>query len=136
MLDTTDMRILEELSNNSRITMKELGKKVHLTGQAASERVAKLEGHGVIEGYTIKVNQDKLGYSVQAFMTIMTQHINHQPYLSFIKTQDQYIVKNYKISGEGCYLLECKFPSNEKLDDFLEELNAYANYKLSIVIKK
>lgn len=37
------MRILDELSNNSRITMKELGEKVHLTGQAASERVAKLE---------------------------------------------------------------------------------------------
>lgn len=34
MLDHTDMQILEELSKNSRITMKELGEKVHLTGQA------------------------------------------------------------------------------------------------------
>ncbi len=112
------MRILDELATNSRITMKELGEKVHLTGQAASERVAKLEDHDVIEGYTIKVNQDKLGYSVHAFMTIMIQHTNHHPYHSFIKAQGQYIVNNYKISGEGCYLLECKFPSNEILDNF------------------
>lgn len=136
MLDKTDIRILGELSNNSRISMKELGEKVHLTGQAASDRVAKLEDNGVIEGYTIKVNQAKLGCFVHAFMTIMTQSIHHQPYLSFIKTQEQYIISNYKISGEGCYLLECKFPSNDVLDQFLEDLNEYANYKLSIVINR
>ncbi|WP_010530200.1 Lrp/AsnC family transcriptional regulator [Lentibacillus jeotgali] len=136
MLDSTDMRVIDELSKNSRITMKELGEKVHLTGQAASDRIAKLEDSGVIEGYTIKVNQSKLGCHVHAFITIMTQSINHQPYISFIKTQEQYVIYNYKISGDGCYLLECKFPSNEVLDEFLEELNEYANYKLSIVINK
>lgn len=136
MLDSTDMLILDELSNNSRITMKELGAKVHLTGQAASERVTKLEDNGVVEGYTIKVNQGKLGCHVHAFITIMTQSISHQPYILFIKTQEQYIINNYKISGDGCYLLECRFPSNEILDKFLEDLNEHANYKLSIVINK
>ncbi|QGH33309.1 winged helix-turn-helix transcriptional regulator [Gracilibacillus salitolerans] len=136
MLDSTDIRILEELSNNSRIKMKELGEKVHLTGQATADRVAKLEDSGVIEGYTIKVNQAKLGCSIHAFITIITQSISHQPYLAFIKTQKQYLINNYKISGEGCYMLECKFPSHEILDNFLEDLNKYANYKLSIVITK
>ncbi len=60
----------------------------------------------------------------------------HQPYLSYIKTQEEYIIHNYKISEDGCYLLECKFPSNEMLDKFLEDLNEHANYKLSIVINK
>ncbi|MNI26200.1 HTH-type transcriptional regulator LrpC [compost metagenome] len=134
MLDSTDMLILDELSNNSRITMKELGEKVHLTGQAASARVAKLEDIGVIEGYTIQVNQVKLGFPIHAFITIFTQRLNHQPYLTFIKSQEQYVVRNCKISGEGCYLLECHFPSNQGLDHFLQDLNEYANYKLSIVI--
>ncbi|MBN8199707.1 Lrp/AsnC family transcriptional regulator [Bacillus sp. NTK034] len=135
MLDHTDWRILEELSKNSRITMKELGEKVHLTGQAAASRLAKLEDHGVIEGYTIKVNQEKLGYSIHAFITVITQSMNHQPYLTFVKTQQE-IIHNYKISGDGCYILECKFQSNERLDQFLTDLNKHANYKLSIVINK
>ncbi|MCZ8540693.1 Lrp/AsnC family transcriptional regulator [Psychrobacillus psychrodurans] len=134
MIDNTDMRILNELSMNSRLTMKELGKKVHLTGPAVSTRVAKLEEQGVIEGYSIKVNQVKLGYFVHAFITIITESTYHQPYLSFIKMQKQYIINNYKISGDGCYLLECKFPSNEILNDFLNDLNEHANYKLSIII--
>jgi Lrp/AsnC family transcriptional regulator, leucine-responsive regulatory protein len=136
MLDNTDILILDELTKNSRISMKELGQRVHLTGPATSARVAKLEDSGVIESYTIKVNKAKLGFYIHAFITIITQSLNHQPYLSFIKTQEQFLVRNYKISGDGCYLLECSFPSNELLNQFLEELNDHANYKLSIVINK
>ncbi|WP_188208110.1 Lrp/AsnC family transcriptional regulator [Alkalibacillus aidingensis] len=136
MLDKTDIHILDELSKNSRISMKELGEKVHLTGPATSARVEKLEDHGVIEGYTIKLNQAKLGFSIHAFITIITQNINHKPYLTFIKTQEEYLINNYKISGDGCYLLECRFQSYEIMDQFLEELNEFANYKLSIVINK
>jgi Lrp/AsnC family transcriptional regulator, leucine-responsive regulatory protein len=136
MLDSTELRIIEELSKNSRITMKELGEKVHLTGQAASARVAKLEDNGIIEGYSIKVNQAKLGYSLHAIIHIYTKSTNHQPYLSFIKKQKQYIINNYKISGESCYLLECKFQSNEVLDEFLISLSNLVSYKLSIVITK
>ncbi|ALC83942.1 MULTISPECIES: Lrp/AsnC family transcriptional regulator [Bacillus] len=136
MLDHTDMSILHELSKNSRIKMKELGEKVHLTGQAAATRVAKLEDSGVIEGYTIKVNNSKLGYLIHAWITIYTKSTYHQPYLSFVETQENYVLNNYKISGDGCYLLECKFPSNEILDQFLIDLNKHVNYKLSIVINK
>ncbi|PJH93080.1 Lrp/AsnC family transcriptional regulator [Bacillus sp. SN1] len=136
MLDHTDIKILEELSINSRITMKDLGEKVHLTGQASASRVAKLEDTGVIEGYTIKVNQAKLGCSVHALINIYTKSTYHQPYLLFIKEQEKFVINNYKISGDGCYLLECKFPSNELLDQFLMDLNKHVNYKLSIVINK
>lgn len=136
MLDQTDMQILEELSKNSRITMKELGGKVHLTGQAAAARVAKLEDNGVIEGYTIKVNEKKMGYTVHTMLNIYTKSTHHQSYLSFIKTQVEYVINNYKISGDGCYLLECKFPSNESLDQFLINLNRHVNYKLTVIINK
>ncbi|TWT08518.1 Lrp/AsnC family transcriptional regulator [Planococcus sp. CPCC 101016] len=136
MLDQTDLRILDELSKNSRITMKELSERVHLSSPATSARVEKLEIAGIIEGYTIKVNQTKMGYFVHAMINIFTKSTHHQPYLSFLKTQEQYIINNYKISGDSCYILECKFPSNEKLDEFLVKLNEHVNYKLSIIINK
>jgi Lrp/AsnC family transcriptional regulator, leucine-responsive regulatory protein len=69
-MDQTDKRIIEELCSNSRITMKELGERVHLTGPAAAARVEKLEDNGVIEGYSIKVNQAKLGCFTYAFINI------------------------------------------------------------------
>lgn len=136
MLDHTDLRIIEELSKNSRIKMKELGEKVHLTGQATSARVAKLEDNGIIEGYTIKVNHLKLGLNIHAFIHIYTKSAVHDPYYTYLKEHQKYVINNYKIGGDSCYLLECKFPSNEQLDEFLKGLNKYVNYKLSIVISK
>jgi Lrp/AsnC family transcriptional regulator, leucine-responsive regulatory protein len=136
MLDHTDLQILKLLSENSRITMKELGEKVHLTGQAASARVAKLEDNGIVEGYTIKVNEVKLGLFVHAIIQIYTKSANHTPYLSFVKNEEQYVLNNYKVSGDSCYLLECKFPSNDELDRFLTDLSKYVGYKLSIIINK
>ncbi|MGM0840298.1 MAG: Lrp/AsnC family transcriptional regulator [Bacillota bacterium] len=136
MLDATDKRILEELSKNGRMTMKELGAKVHLTGQAASTRVLKLEEEGIIEGYTIKVNDRKTGYPVHAYINIYTKSLHHDPYLTFMDKFPQYVIHNHKISGEGCYLLQCKFPSHDELDDFITQLTEYVNYKLSIVINK
>ncbi|TWT13162.1 Lrp/AsnC family transcriptional regulator [Planomicrobium sp. CPCC 101079] len=136
MLDHTDLRILDELSRNSRISMKELGEKIHLSGPAASARVEKLEKNNIIEGYTININQLKMGYYVHALINIFTKSTYHQPYLSFLKTQEEYVLNNYKISGDSCYILECKFPSNKELDKFLVELNEHVNYKLSIIINK
>lgn len=136
LLDHTDKRILEELLHNGRITMKELGQKVHLTGQATASRVSKLEEQGVIQGYTIDLNLIKAGYYIHSFLNIYTKSMDHHPYLSFLEKQQSFIMNNYKISGEGCYLLECRFPSNQELDAFLTELNKYVNYKLSIVISK
>ncbi|MEH7495161.1 Lrp/AsnC family transcriptional regulator [Neobacillus niacini] len=135
-MDQTDKKIIEELCSNSRITMKELGERVHLTAPAAAARVQKLEDNGVIEGYSIKVNQAKLGCFMYTFINIYIEGTHHLPYLSFIQTKERYIINNYKISGDSCYLLECRFPSNEMLNQFLIELNKYANYKLSIVINK
>lgn len=135
-MDQTDKRIIEELSQNSRITMKELGARVHLTGAAAAARVEKLEDTGVIEGYSIKVNQTKLGCFTYAFLNIYIKSTYHQPFLSFVQEKREHILNNYKISGDGCYLLECRFPSNESLNQFLLDLNNYANYKLTIVIDK
>lgn len=135
-MDQIDKKIIEELFVNSRITMKELGERVHLTAPAAAARVKKLEDNGVIQGYSIKVNQAKLGCFMYAFINIYIEGTHHQPYLSFIQTKEGYVINNYKISGDGCYLLECRFPSNEALNQFLIDLNRYANYKLSIVINK
>jgi len=136
ILDQTDLRILDELSKNSRITMKELSEKVHLSSPATSARVEKLETAGIIEGYTIKVNLPKMGYFVHAMINVSMKSSHHEPYLSYIKAQAPFVIQNYKISGDSCYLLECKFPSNEVLDEFLVGLSEFINYKLSIIISK
>ncbi len=137
MLDKIDKNILNELSKNSRITMKELGEKTHMTGQATSIRVAKLEDRGLIDGYTIKLNNEKLGYPIHALITLTYTNLqNHNTYMKFISTQKNFIIHHYKISGDGCYILECKFSSNKELDEFVVKLNQFVNYKVTLIINE
>ena len=91
---------------------------MHLTGPATSSRVEKLEDSGVIEGYTININQLNIGYTVHVMLNIFTKSVHHKPYLSFVQNKKHNVINNYKISGASCYLLECKFQSNEKLNEF------------------
>ena len=51
-LDSTDIAILRELQNNSRLTIKELASKVNLSLSPVNERLNILESIGYISKYT------------------------------------------------------------------------------------
>jgi Lrp/AsnC family transcriptional regulator, leucine-responsive regulatory protein len=51
-LDEVDWQILSILQMEARISFKELGQRIGLTGTAIAERVRKLEDEGVIERYS------------------------------------------------------------------------------------
>ncbi|MFH1240341.1 MAG: Lrp/AsnC family transcriptional regulator [Candidatus Diapherotrites archaeon] len=61
VLDKKDFLLLKELSSNSRKTVKELSEKLKLSGNATAHRIKKLEKEGVIAGYTIQIDSNKVG---------------------------------------------------------------------------
>src|ERR1700754_2012478 len=69
-LDHHDTRILAELQADARLTMADLGRRVHLSQPAVTERVRKLEACGVITGYRATVDLGKLGYGIRAVMRV------------------------------------------------------------------
>ena len=77
MIDEIDKKIIEELSKNSRISMRELGEKIFLTGQATSTRVAKLEDMKIIKGYTLEVDYSLIGKAIHVILNIYTNSPQH-----------------------------------------------------------
>src|SRR5690606_28297425 len=55
-LDKTDLRILEEIQKDGRITVAELSRRVHLTKTPCAERLRRLETAGAITGYYARLN--------------------------------------------------------------------------------
>jgi DNA-binding Lrp family transcriptional regulator len=62
-LDELDMKILNFLSRNCRISYSSLGNKIGLTAKSVNARVKKMQSSGVIDSFIIKVNPLVLGYS-------------------------------------------------------------------------
>lgn len=121
MLDQTDFEILSLLKKNSRIQWREIGDLVHLTGQAVANRIHKMEDIGVIQSYTIKLDQSKIGKTLIAFITIFMKTTDHLSFQNFIKEKSE-ILEGNRISGEGCYLLKAVISNEEELMKLLDEI--------------
>ncbi|WP_440770386.1 winged helix-turn-helix transcriptional regulator [Natronorubrum sp. DTA28] len=59
-LDDTDLEILDLLLENARRPYKEIAEQVDLTPPAVSDRISRLEEQGIVQGFTIDVDREKL----------------------------------------------------------------------------
>lgn len=101
--DHYDSRILAELQTDARITMAELGRRVHLSQPAVTERVRKLELGGVIKGYRAEVDLSRLGYGIRAIV-----RVGRVEYARVVKLIEQTpeILNAYNVTGESSWVLE------------------------------
>lgn len=56
-MDFIDEQIIHELKEDSRLSMSELSRRIHLSAPAVRERVRQLEEQDIIKRYTIELNQ-------------------------------------------------------------------------------
>jgi Lrp/AsnC family transcriptional regulator, leucine-responsive regulatory protein len=66
VLDKIDLQILSMLKRDGRCSFRELGESVHLSANAAGERVRRMLAEGVIRSIAAQVNPAKLGRSLEA----------------------------------------------------------------------
>ncbi len=122
-------KILECLKQNGRMSWQEIGKRVHLTGQAVATRVKQMEDSNIISGYTI--TQESLN---QHFITVFMDTNDFDNFDRFLKKQ-KLVSQAFKVTGEGCYLITY-IGDNRELDYFLTLLLNYGRYKVSSVLKQ
>ena len=69
-LDKIDREILGILRQDGRIPWQSLGARVHLSPNAAADRVRRMLRSGVIRGFTTVVDQARLGRSLEAVIDV------------------------------------------------------------------
>ncbi len=72
-MDEKDIKIIELLLQNSRISYTEIGKILGVSEATVRKRVENLERNGVIRKYTIEVDPTKLGYKIVAITGVDTE---------------------------------------------------------------
>jgi Lrp/AsnC family leucine-responsive transcriptional regulator len=66
-IDDIDREILELLRQDARRTIADIAEHVSLSPAPVKRRIARLQETGVIAGYTVLLDHDKLGSSIDAF---------------------------------------------------------------------
>lgn len=69
-LDPTDRNILEVLLADARRSASEVGRLVGLSPPSAKRRVDRLEQAGFIRGYTVVLDHQRVGESIEAFIEL------------------------------------------------------------------
>ena len=70
LLDQVNLRLLELLQQDPRLTMAELARRVGMSAPAVTERVQRLESTGVIAGYRMDLDPAALGLPICAYVRV------------------------------------------------------------------
>lgn len=69
-LDDVDQRIVDELRQDGRMSMRALAEKLHISRANAYARVQRLEATGVIRGYRADIDPVLSGLGTSAYVTV------------------------------------------------------------------
>ncbi|MBW7476446.1 Lrp/AsnC family transcriptional regulator [Paenibacillus oenotherae] len=133
MLDDIDRTIISCLQSNARMQWKQIGEKIHMSGPAVANRIQRLEEAGVIEGYTVKLNEKLVGNVHCIFITVAIKDYKHTKFQQFIQTREE-IKEAHRISGEPCFILKVQLAEYDKLAGLLDEILVFGHYKINISI--
>lgn len=115
------LRLLVERAERSYAELSEL---VHLSPPAVHERVKRLRRDGVIQGTVAKLDGEKIGCPLLAFVHVMTEGWGMtEPILALHRLAD--VEEIHTATGDTCLILKvrCSGPSNlEKLLSHIQEV--------------
>lgn len=115
-LDRTDLKILDILQADGRISNSKLAELVNLSPTAVMARVQKLTKDEFILGYEAKLNPNKLNASFLVFVEVLLDKTTPNVLEDFIDAVTQYpeIVECHMVSGGFDFLIKLRSAGMEE----------------------
>lgn len=121
-MDEIDSRILDALKENGRATASEISKKVSLSIPAVAERIRKLEQSGIIQQYTVRLDQKAQGYSLMAFILVNLDCSEHTDQFRAQIVRERNVLECHHIAGPNDYLLKVLVADTDELEHFISHV--------------
>jgi Lrp/AsnC family leucine-responsive transcriptional regulator len=132
MLDDLDRRLLDILSVNARISLKELAQEAGLSSPSTADRLRRLEDRGVITGFTVGINPGALGYALQAVVRVRPMPGMLHIVEKLIQETPEFVECD-KVTGDDCFIAKLLVRDMEQLDTILDKVAERAQTNTSIV---
>jgi Lrp/AsnC family leucine-responsive transcriptional regulator len=132
-LDNTDRAIIAALSENGRMTVRELAALIGLSSPSVTERIHKLEDTGAIRGYTVLVDPTVFGLGIAAHvrMRAMPGEVKRVAKM-LIDTPE--VVEADRVTGEDCFLAKVLASNVLELESVIDRFQPYASADTAIIL--
>jgi Lrp/AsnC family leucine-responsive transcriptional regulator len=131
-VDSVNLRLLEELQADARLSLAELGRRVGLSSPAVAERLARLEESGAITGYHAAVDPRALGLALTVVIRIRPAP-REIAKVAELAARTPEVVECNRITGEDCYIMRAHVRDVEHLEEVIDRFVAYGQTTTSIV---
>ena len=131
-MDDIDKKLISLLQQNARMPLKVMAEQVFLSSPAVSARIERLEKEGIINRYEAKINQEKLGYNITAFINLEVEPNQKAEFYPYIRSCPNVLECNC-VTGNFSMLLKVAFKSTVELDVFIGKLQVFGKTNTQIV---
>ncbi|MCA1493156.1 Lrp/AsnC family transcriptional regulator [Sinorhizobium alkalisoli] len=123
-LDRIDIKILQVLQQNGRMTNVELSEVVNLSPSPCLMRVKKLQSEGYIEGYSAQINIAKLGQTLTVFTEVTLKNHRQSDFARFLAAVEKIdqLIQCHVVSGGYDYLLKFVTAGIGEYQEIMERL--------------
>lgn len=111
-LDALDIRILNLLQSDARLSVRQLAKMINLSTTPVHERLKRLESSGVIDHYGAVINTARIGSFIAFFVNITLKEHSTRQGGAFIAqiTAFPEVVEFHVIGGEHDFMIKVIVP--------------------------
>jgi len=125
-LKKKDKCIIRALLTDGRRSYSDLGRHCGVSRQIALEHVRKLAAAGIIRGFSVSLDAEKLGFAFQAYTLIIAKperHLREELY-AFLR-ESTHVRRIQLLFGRFDFFLELLFRDKNEMTAFLQELQAF-----------
>ena len=141
-MDAIDLKLLDVLQQDSRVTNQEIGERIGLSASQCSRRRAALEEAGVIRGYGAILSAEALGLDVLVLIhvTVATHTPDNAARFADLVNRLDEVLETYSITGESDYVVKVAVRNLRALSALLSDVflphPSVAHLRSSIVLDK
>jgi Lrp/AsnC family leucine-responsive transcriptional regulator len=119
-IDDIDLRILDMLQRNGKLSQAKIAGAVGLTTPSVNERIKKMERHGMIRGFVALLDHEKMGFPLTAYVDVALEHPRYEK--AFVDELEKLlgVQECHYLAGDYAYRLKVKAVSTAALADFLQ----------------
>jgi len=123
VLSDTDLKILQVLLEDARFSSRQIAKKVGVSVGTVLSRIKRMEDEGLIKGYSVIMNHEKLGYELTVVMEVTVSKgrlVEMEGEIAKIPN----VCTVYDVTGLTDAFIIAKFKTREELGKFTKRLLA------------
>ena len=119
-IDDIDLRILDMLQRNGKLSQAKIAGAVGLTTPSVNERIKKMERHGMIKGFVALLDHEKMGLPLTAYIDVSLEHPRFEK--GFIDDLERLLAVQecHYLAGDFAYRLKVKASDPGALAEFIQ----------------